>query len=74
MAEAMLHDCLGVEPKTKDLGYKIADEVSPFVERLTSKATLKLVNAMQHQFDMHDYAFARTHYDTCSNGHFYRQS
>lgn len=70
-AEAYKHYHYGIRPETKhkeNLGYYFADEAE------LTKEESDLISELFGAEFISNYIFAKTRYDCCSNGHYYRMS
>lgn len=83
IAEAMAHDKLKMKPLTPKLPYVLAKVYHQLHEEFgfpySSKGkiplhTWNLLRKIQEKFDMAEYVFQHTHFDSCDNGFFFRRS
>lgn len=74
LAEAMLHVRQGVKPSVEKLGYELANLDYIYKSNRENEETNALYRRLIRKLDITDYVFAHTHYDECSNGHFFRRS
>jgi len=68
LAQAMLHEKYGIKPTIQELGYILA---KIDVDKLLSDPLPKQI---YKRFDLGNYIFSTTHYDSYGNGRYYRMS